>query len=61
MSCLAFWFPAGYYLMAVKKFKPEGKTYKTTSLVLMVLGGFNFIIGIAAAVIVMVEASNANK
>ena len=57
VTCLAFWFPAGYYLKAVKKFEPEGERYITMSWIFMGLGVFNFILGIAAAVITLVEAN----
>jgi hypothetical protein len=51
VTCLAFWFPAGYYLMAAMRFKPEGKGYVVTSRLFMVLGVVNFIVGLAAAII----------
>jgi hypothetical protein len=51
VTCLAFWFPAGYYLLAEKRFKKDEASYKITSYVLFAMGFANFFVGIAAAVI----------
>ena len=51
VTCLAFWFPAGYYLLAEKRFKKDEASYKITSYVLFAMGLANFFVGIAAAVI----------
>jgi hypothetical protein len=51
VTCLAFWFPAGYYLLAEKRFRKDEASYKITSYVLVAMGIANFFVGIAAAVI----------
>ena len=51
VTCISFWFPACYYLMAVKKFGLKGESYVTASKVFFVLGCFNCLIGFAGGFI----------
>jgi hypothetical protein len=51
VTFLAFWFPAGYYLMAEKKFRKDEESYIVTSNFFVIMGFVNFLVGIAASVI----------
>ena len=58
-TCIAFWFPAGYYLMAIKKYGHKGDSWKTSAYVFVVLGVFNFVVGLFSAVIGVVASIRA--
>ena len=52
VTCLAFWFPGGYYLMAENRYaKTKNTTMRVASYIFMFLGAVNCLIGIAAAVL----------
>ena len=52
VTCISFWFPGGYYLMAYKRFSPDKQdNYVTSAKVYLVLGALNCIIGFAGGFI----------
>lgn len=59
-TCIAFWFPAGYYLMAVKKFGVNKEdNWVNTAYVYVGLGVLNFTVGMLAAIIGVIASIRA--
>ena len=56
ISFLAFWFPAGYYLLAEKRYGKDQQTWHhNASIIFLLLGGINCFIGLAAAVLSIIK------
>jgi hypothetical protein len=59
-TAISFWFPAGYYLMAVKKFGVNKEdNWVNTAYVYVGLGVLNFTVGMLAAIIGVIASIRA--